>query len=99
MLAILGVQQASNDVDTGSSEVQSVVNTTKYKPLGPLSTLSPQFVNGQSTVVPVISTAASSSRMNSYMVNYTESRTKGSKMQGMLPYVRIIANDVEEKQK
>ena len=96
-LAILGVQQGSNDVDTGAPAVQSVVNTATYTPPGPISTLPPQYVNSQSTDAPVVSSLAVSSRMNSYMVNYNEFRTTGSKMQGMLPYVRIIANDVEEK--
>jgi negative regulator of sigma E activity len=96
-LAILGVQQGNNDVDTGASVVPTVADTTTYSPPGPISTLPPQYVNGQRIISPVVTNPASSSRMNSYMVNYNEFRTTGSKMQGMLPYVRIIANDVEEK--
>jgi sigma-E factor negative regulatory protein RseA len=97
MLAILGVQQGNNDVDTGASVVPTVADTTTYSPPGPISTLPPQYVNGQRIISPVVTNPASNSRMNSYMVNYNEFRTTGSKMQGMLPYVRIIANDVEEK--
>lgn len=33
------------------------------------------------------------SRMNSYLLNYNEYRTKETRMQGMLPYVRIIAHE------
>ena len=33
------------------------------------------------------------SRMNSYLLNYNEYRTRETRMQGMLPYVRIIAHE------
>ena len=33
------------------------------------------------------------SRMNSYLLNYNEYRTTETRMQGMLPYVRIIAHE------
>ena len=100
ILAILGVQQGGNNGVTDAPEVQSVaqIQTNPSAP-GQFSTLPAQYVNGQSINAPAITTSASSARMNSYMVNYNEFRTSGTKMQGMLPYVRIIANDAEEKQK
>jgi len=33
------------------------------------------------------------STMNRYLINYSEFRTNGTTMQGVIPYVRIIAND------
>lgn len=100
MLAILGVQQGSNSLDTVPSDVQSVVQNRVYEPSpGQIPAIAPQNVNGQSIIAPALITPASSSRLNSYMVNYNEFRTSGTKMQGMLPYVRIIANDVNEEQK
>ena len=35
------------------------------------------------------------SRLNRYLVNYNEYRTNAG-VQGMLPYVRIVAHEVEE---
>ena len=38
----------------------------------------------------------SNSRMNSYLVNYNEYRTTHTSMQGLIPYVRVIAHENNE---
>jgi negative regulator of sigma E activity len=91
VVAILGVRQASIGPVTGSAPVIAERQ---------LST--PAYTVAVDTTVPVQpevasfqSNAEAEARLNRYLVNYNEHRTNAG-MQGMLPYVRIVAHEVVE---
>ena len=91
-IAILGIQQNSD-------------RTQERTPIQLADTQLPQInANISSYTFPASSNAVSSQientgdvepnlRLNSYLVNYNEIRTSQTGVQGIIPYVRIIAND------
>jgi sigma-E factor negative regulatory protein RseA len=95
--AILTVQKGEN-ITEPSAQKPSLAQVSPYpSPPSQVASIPAQVVNAESGNTIIESTPVNSSRLNSYMLNYSEFRTSGSTMQGMLPYVRVIANDVEEK--
>jgi sigma-E factor negative regulatory protein RseA len=56
---------------------------------------------GRNTPIPSnnirLANAVPNARMNSYLLNHNEYNTMGNRMQGIIPYVRIIANDPEQQ--
>ncbi|MBF8268963.1 MAG: anti sigma-E protein, RseA [Gammaproteobacteria bacterium] len=94
-IAIFGIQQNS-------------VRTPESPPVQIADTKPPQFnANFSRYTFPVSTNAVSSTienagdvepnpRMNSYLVNYNELRTSQTGVQGIIPYVRIIANDDDQ---
>ena len=91
-IAILGIQQNS-------------VHAPERLPVKVADTNPPQFnANVSRYTFPVSSTAVSATiadteidkpnpLLNSYLVNYNEAKTSQTGVQGIIPYVRIIAND------
>ena len=69
----------------------------------PLPALSPRLNTVESTVPYQVrgdirlTNADANTRMNSYLLNYYEYRSMGNGVQGVNPYVRIIANDPDQK--
>jgi len=93
-MAILGVQQNRQELPEVSNPPQIIAQAPVVTPerqyTFPSRPASIQLPDGQNR------TPVSDSRMNSYLLNYNEFRTNGTRMQGMIPYVRIIANDREQ---
>ena len=92
-VAILGVRQiGTGPVATPPGEViASNQPETVYFPVTTVST-SPEPEN---EVHEFKASVGAESRLNRYLVNYNEYRTNAG-VQGMLPYVRIVAHEVEE---
>ena len=68
----------------------SPIATPIVRQFRPPATLA-SIQTSQSQTAPAMSPEYS--RMNSYLLNYNEYRTRETRMQGMLPYVRIIAHE------
>lgn len=95
VVAILGVRQVGITPGTAPAELVARNQATENS------------VTGERSAVAVAGNAAMSrpdylrtpvdaeSRLNRYLVNYNEYRTNAG-VQGMLPYVRIVAHEVEE---
>lgn len=91
-IAVIGVQQ-SRDKSLDNQSGPVVAQQSE------ITTVTPRVVNvparlastetSQTELVPV----TDNSRLNSYLVNYNEFRTTNTSLQGMLPYVRIIAHE------
>lgn len=92
-VTILGVRQIGNGpVAAPPGEiVASNPQDTAYLPITTVST-SPVPEN---KVHEFKASVSAESRLNRYLVNYNEYRTNAG-VQGMLPYVRIVAHEVEE---
>ena len=91
VVAILGVRQ---------SAVEPVGQPVQFVAQQPVDTapLAARVVNGQTVNQSRASQDAidtAEARLNRYLLNYNEYRTNAG-VQGMLPYVRIVAHDVEE---
>ena len=92
-VAILGVRQI------GSGPAATATPSVAYNPPGINSDYQTVIVTADpppQAPVPSYSTADDAqSRLNRYLVNYNEYRSN-SDVQGTMPYVRIVAHEVEE---
>lgn len=98
VVAVLSIQQNNEMVEPALGS-QAIVQHTPVQtlPRQQFSSATAQLASVQKSLPESIPAAAQiNTRMNSYMLNYNEFRTTSTKMQGMLPYVRIIAHDTEE---
>ena len=91
VVAILGVRQSA--IEPAAQPVQFVAQQ-------PVDTapLAARVATGQPVNQSQVSQDAyetAEARLNRYLLNYNEYRTNAG-VQGMLPYVRIVAHDVEE---
>jgi sigma-E factor negative regulatory protein RseA len=91
-IAILGVRQVSTGPTATPNEIiaSNPPETVKY-PVATVSTSPDKGYEVHEFKKPV----GAESRLNRYLVNYNEYRTNAG-VQGMLPYVRIVAHEVEE---
>lgn len=94
-MAILSLQQNGDEqVATASPQIAKqttapVTSTSQY--VFPASAVSTEIKQ-----VKPVQQAGSNSRLNSYLVNYNEYRTTHTSMQGLIPYVRVIAHENNE---
>ena len=91
-IAILGVRQIGTGPATTQNEI--VASNPPESVTFPVATVStsPEPAN---EVHEFKASNGAESRLNRYLVNYNEYRTNAG-VQGMLPYVRIVAHEVEE---
>jgi sigma-E factor negative regulatory protein RseA len=93
-VAILGVQQQRAD-DTGVSPAVPVAAVTAPEKAPAAQQRQFTLASGGTTVAPPQARPAAGGinpRLNRYLVNYNEYR-RNAAVQGMLPYVRIVAQD------
>jgi negative regulator of sigma E activity len=97
-IAILGVRwNTGQDIEaTSISHPVAVVQKpiAMPKPTLATTTSTAQFPLPRSAR---LTSAEANNRMNAYLLNYYEYRTMGAGMQGVNPYMRIIANDPEKE--
>ena len=97
-VAILGVR-GNNRQDSEATVINNPVAVVQK----PITTLKPTLATTTSTAqYPMpgnvrLTSAEANNRMNAYLLNYYEYRTMGAGMQGVNPYMRIIANDPENE--
>ena len=95
VVAVLGVRQVGVAPGPASAELvasnQSPVTTAAPEKRTVAVSDNPAMVRPDHIQSPV----DAQSRLNRYLVNYNEYRTNAG-VQGMLPYVRIVAHEVEE---
>ena len=91
VVAILGARQSA--IEPAGQPVQFVAQQPVNTAPLPARVASSQTVDQSRASQDEIENAEA--RLNRYMLNYNEYRTNAG-VQGMLPYVRIVAHDVEE---
>lgn len=101
VVAILGIQQKGEDIVSHPQVTGTVAGLPTAAAVAGKSSTAPesrQFkvparLASVETLEEIIIPQPANSRMNSYLLNYNEYRTTETRMQGMLPYVRIIAHE------
>jgi sigma-E factor negative regulatory protein RseA len=93
-VAILGVRQIGTNPVTSRIGTEIIASNSPDSVNLPVTTVSssPVFENETHEFKTPVD---AESRLNRYLVNYNEYRTNRG-VQGMLPYVRIVAHEVEE---
>ena len=93
-IVILGVRQ------TGSGPVATATPPVAYTQTGTSSDYQTVTVTAKPAPKQLVQNFKTpddaQSRMNRYLVNYNEYRAANAGVQGTLPYVRIVAHEVEE---
>ena len=92
-VAIMGVRQTG--IEPVASPVPAVASVQPVITNHPAATVVATHPVIQEQHEPLAMPVDAESRLNRYLVNYNEYRSN-SGMQGMLPYVRIVAHEVEE---
>lgn len=88
-MAIFGIQH--NRTEQGGHQPQQIAAQQADVISGNTQFSLPSRPASLEVARPEVRNVGVNSRLNSYMVNYNEYRTTRSSMQGMLPYMRIIA--------
>ena len=91
-IAILGIQQNS-DRTQERTPIQLAPNPLPQINANISSYTFPASSNAVSSQIENTGDVEPNLRLNSYLVNYNEIRTSQTGVQGIIPYVRIIAND------
>ncbi len=92
-VAIMGVRQTS--IEPVASPVPAIASVQPVITHQPVATVVATHPVIQEQQEPLAMPVDAESRLNRYLVNYNEYRSNTG-MQGMLPYVRIVAHEVEE---
>ena len=97
VVVILGLQQSNTS--PSFVPVQSLAINQSALPNQQLVTNDTQQQSGQYfKQLPVVKSVDAGSRLNRYLVNYNEYRANAG-MQGILPYVRIVAYETDDQEK
>ena len=96
VVSILSIQQRDDEITGPPPQItQTVAQQVQQARIAPVTRQFnvPARLASVETLEEIIPSSRVNSRLNSYMLNYNEYRTTETRMQGMLPYVRIIAHE------
>ncbi len=96
VVAILGLQQTTTS--PSFVPVQPLAKHQSTLSNQQLATIDTQQTRQHVRQLPVAKSVDGGSRLNRYIVNYNEYRTNAG-MQGILPYVRIVAYETDDQEK